>query len=186
MWNLPNFLTLLRIALIPVFVGVFYARWEYSHVVAAGIFAFAAITDWIDGYLARRMKLATSFGEFLDPVADKLIVTVALIMLVEVYESLILAIPTMVIIGREIIISALREWMSKLGSRNAVAVSFSGKVKTWVQMIAVVVLLVAKPEQVELVILGYVSIYVAAILTLWTMIGYLRQAWPQLSSGRDI
>ncbi len=181
MWNLPNLLTLLRIALIPVFVSVFYMSSEFSNIAAAAIFAFAAITDWIDGYVARRMGLATSFGEFLDPVADKLIVAVALIMLVEVHETLFIAIPAMIIIGREIVISALREWMSKVGSPNAVAVSFLGKIKTWAQMIAVVVLLVAEPGETELVLLGYFAICVAAILTVWTMVGYLIQALPHLN-----
>jgi CDP-diacylglycerol--glycerol-3-phosphate 3-phosphatidyltransferase len=185
MFNLPNVLTLSRIALIPVFVGVFYLEWRYSHMLAAGIFAFAAITDWVDGYLARRMGLVTPFGAFLDPVADKLIVTVALIMLVEVHGGLWLAVPAMVIIGREIIISALREWMSTLGSASTVAVSFLGKVKTWAQMIAVVVLLLAREDDWALIALGYVALYVAALLTLGTMISYLQQAWPQLRGGTD-
>ena len=179
MWNVPNVLTLLRIALIPVFVGVYYIDWQYSHVLAAAIFASAAITDWIDGYLARRMGLVTSFGAFLDPVADKLIVVVALIMLVETHGGVWLAVPAMVIIGREIVISALREWMSTIGSGKYVAVSFLGKVKTWAQMIAVVVLLLAQPEQRELFALGYLALYIAAVLTLWTMISYLQQAWPK-------
>ena len=181
MWNLPNLLTLLRIALIPVFVSVFYMPSEFSNIAAAAIFAFAAITDWIDGYVARRMGLATSFGEFLDPVADKLIVVVALIMLVEVHGTLLIAVPAMIIIGREIVISALREWMSKIGSPNVVAVSFAGKIKTWAQMIAVGVLLVAEPGETGLVLLGYLAIYVAAVLTISTMVSYLRQAMPHLS-----
>ena len=185
MWNLPNLLTLLRIALIPVFVSVFYLPSEFSNIAAAVIFALAAITDWIDGYVARRMGLATSFGEFLDPVADKLIVVVALIMLVEVHGTLIIAVPAMIIIGREIVISALREWMSKIGSPRAVAVSFAGKIKTWAQMIAVVVLLVAEPGGTGLVLLGYFAIYVAAVLTILTMIGYLRQALPHLNDHFD-
>ena len=185
MWNLPNLLTLLRIALIPVFVSVFYMSSEFSNIAAAGIFAFAAITDWIDGYVARRMGLATPFGEFLDPVADKLIVAVELIMLVEVHETLLIAIPAMIIIGREIVISALREWMSKVGSPNTVAVSFLGKIKTWAQMIAVVVLLVAEPGETELVLLGYFAISVAAILTVWTMVGYLMQALPYLNDHSE-
>ncbi len=185
MLNLPNLLTLMRIALIPVFVGVYYIDWHYSHILAAGIFAFAAITDWVDGYLARRMGLVTPFGAFLDPVADKLIVTVAFIMLVEVHEGLLLAVPAMVIIGREIIISALREWMSSLGSGSTVAVSFLGKVKTWAQMIAVVVLLLAREGDREFFALGYLALYVAALLTLWTMVIYLQQAWPQLRGVVD-
>ncbi len=185
MWNLPNILTLLRIALIPVFIVVYYLPWEWHHFASAAIFGLAALTDWVDGYLARKLKQVTPFGAFLDPVADKLIVVAALVLLLEVHASPWFALPVIVIIGREIVISALREWMSELGDRGSVAVSMMGKVKTWVQMIAVAILLLAKPDQELLTLVGFVTIYVAALLTLWSMVVYLIQAWPQLSAEAD-
>lgn len=185
MWNLPNILTLLRIALIPMFIVVYYLPWEWHHLASAAIFGIAALTDWVDGYLARKLNQMTAFGAFLDPVADKLIVAAALILLLEVHSTPWFALPALVIIGREIVISALREWMSELGSRGNVAVSMIGKVKTWVQMIAVVFLLLAKPEQTYLVTLGYIAIYAAAVLTLWSMLVYLRLAWPELTKVDD-
>jgi CDP-diacylglycerol--glycerol-3-phosphate 3-phosphatidyltransferase len=185
MWNLPNVLTLFRIVMIPVFIVVYYLPWEWHNFVAASIFAIAAITDWIDGYYARKMNLVTPFGAFLDPVADKLIVVAALVLLLEVHSTPWFALPTIVIIGREIVISALREWMAELGSGKSVAVSMMGKVKTWVQMVAIALLLLAKPDQQWLVIIGFIAIYAAAALTLWSMLYYLQQAWPQLSGQDD-
>ena len=185
MWNLPNILTLLRIALIPVFIVVYYLPWEWHHFASAAIFGLAALTDWVDGYLARKFNQVTPFGAFLDPVADKLIVVAALVLLLEVHASPWFALPVIVIIGREIVISALREWMSELGARGSVAVSMMGKIKTWVQMIAVAILLMAKPDQELLTLVGFVAIYVAALLTLWSMVVYLIQAWPQLSAEAD-
>ena len=184
MWNLPNLLTAMRIALIPVFVVVYYLPWEWHHIASAAIFTFAALTDWVDGYLARKMDLMTPFGAFLDPVADKLSDARALILLLEVHSEPWFALPVVIIIGREIVISALREWMAEIGSRGDVKVSMIGKVKTWVQMAAVVVLLIAKPDQPLLVWLGYVAIAAAAALTLWSMVLYLKMAWPQLKAGR--
>jgi len=180
MWNLPNRLTLLRIGMIPVFVVLYYLPWEWSHMASAAIFGVAAITDWVDGYLARRLGQETPFGAFLDPVADKLIVVVALVMLLEVHSSIWFALPTLVIIGREIIISALREWMAERGLRGEVAVSMIGKVKTWVQMAAIVLLLLATPEATILLVIGYIAIYVSAGLALWSMVVYLGQAWSQM------
>ena len=186
MWNLPNILTLLRIALIPVFIVVYYTTsWEWHNLAAAAIFGLAAATDWVDGYVARKYNLITAFGAFLDPVADKLIVVAAMVVLLEVHATAWFSIPAIVIIGREIVISALREWMSELGDRDSVAVSMMGKVKTWVQMIAVAILLLAQPEQELLTLVGFVAIYVAALLTLWSMVVYLIQAWPQLSAEAD-
>ncbi len=132
MWNLPNILTLMRIALIPVFIVVYYLPWEWHHFASAAIFGLAALTDWVDGYLARKFNQVTPFGAFLDPVADKLIVVAALVLLLEVHSTPWFALPAIVIIGREIVISALREWMSELGSRGSVAVSMMGKIKTLV------------------------------------------------------
>ncbi|MBT5002906.1 MAG: CDP-diacylglycerol--glycerol-3-phosphate 3-phosphatidyltransferase, partial [Porticoccaceae bacterium] len=141
MWNLPNILTLMRIAMIPVFIVVYYLPWEWHHFASAAIFGIAALTDWVDGYFARKLNMVTPFGAFLDPVADKLIVVAALVLLIEVHSSPWFSLPAIIIIGRELVISALREWMSELGSGQSVAVSTLGKVKTWFQMVAIAILL---------------------------------------------
>jgi CDP-diacylglycerol---glycerol-3-phosphate 3-phosphatidyltransferase len=185
MWNLPNTLTILRIALIPVFIVIYYTSWEWHNLIAAAIFGAAAATDWVDGYLARKYNKVTPFGAFLDPVADKLIVVAAIIVLLEVHATPWFAIPSIIIIGREIVISALREWMAATGHHGTVAVAMIGKVKTWVQMVAIAVLLAAKPENELLTTLGFVAIYIAAALTLWSMLHYLRAAWPHLSAPGD-
>ena len=132
--NLPNILTLSRIIMIPVFVVIFYLPVGWSYLVSAAIFGLAAATDWLDGYLARKLNQSTPFGAFLDPVADKLMVAVALAVLIEEHSAILLTIPATVIIGREIVISALREWMAEIGSRASVAVSYIGKIKTTAQM----------------------------------------------------
>ena len=177
--NIPNALTILRILLIPVLVVVFYLPFKSHLVVAAGIFAFAAVTDWFDGYLARRLGQMTAFGAFLDPVADKLMVAIALVLLVERHDTLLFTLAACVIIGREIVISALREWMAELGERTSVAVSFIGKVKTGFQMVAITGLLAIVPARDEswLLALCYLVLYAAAVLTLWSMFIYLRAAW---------
>ena len=170
MFNLPNSLTLLRVALIPLLVIVFYLPWQWSYLASAAIFGLAAITDWLDGYLARKLGQETNFGAFMDPVADKLIVAVALIILLERHATLIFAVPTMVIIGREIVISALREWMAELGKRTSVAVSYIGKVKTTLQMIAIIALLLFNPEMFPVFsVAAQILLYAAAVLTLWSM-----------------
>lgn len=173
--NIPNLLSLLRIAMIPVCVIIYYLPFDWAALGAAIVFVLAAITDWLDGYLARRLDQSTPFGAFLDPVADKLIVAVALVMLVAAYHSLWLTLPAMVIVGREIVISALREWMAELGNRSSVAVSRMGKVKTGVQMTAIALLLAAVPGS-GLGVIGLLLIWVAAGLTLWSMLVYLRAA----------
>lgn len=183
-WNIPNILTWLRILMIPLFVGVFYlpendmsqgARDFY----AALIFAFAAITDWLDGYLARALNQTSSFGAFLDPVADKLMVAAALIVLVEFDR--VGAVIALIIIGREIAISALREWMAGLGKSQSVAVAFLGKVKTAAQMVAILFLLYSQPVgMLDVKFIGTVLIYIAAFLTLLSMAYYLKAAWPQI------
>lgn len=183
--NIPNILTLLRIALIPVFVVIFYLPVEWSNLAATIVFATAAWTDWFDGYLARRMKLTSAFGAFLDPVADKLMVAVALVLLVDVnptsYAGFFLAAPAAVIIGREIVISALREWMAELGERAEVAVSVIGKIKTATQMLALVLLLYREPiGEFPIVETGFVFLYISAGLTLWSMVIYLRASWPAM------
>lgn len=183
--NIPNILTSLRILFVPVLIIVFYFfPLEWRYLASAIVFAIAGITDWLDGYLARKLGQLTPFGAFLDPVADKLLVAVALVLLVELHASPILAIPAIVIVGREIVVSALREWMAEYSNMRSVAVSYLGKIKTTFQMISIVFLLAGGPDLDSLVVLlGYVLLYAAAILTLWSMFQYLKLAWPDLSSG---
>ncbi|MGB0467882.1 MAG: CDP-diacylglycerol--glycerol-3-phosphate 3-phosphatidyltransferase [Pontibacterium sp.] len=178
--KIPNILTLLRIVLIPVFVLVYYLPYNWAAYAAASVFALAAVTDWFDGYLARRLNQQSPFGAFLDPVADKLMVAVALVMVVEIYASPLIAIPAAVIIGREIVISALREWMAELGKRASVAVSYVGKVKTALQMGAIFFLVLAVPGT-GMAWFAIVLLYLAAALTLWSMIEYLKAAWSDLT-----
>ncbi|MEQ8483615.1 MAG: CDP-diacylglycerol--glycerol-3-phosphate 3-phosphatidyltransferase [Pseudomonadales bacterium] len=182
--NLPNLLTLARILLIPFFVLVYIFPGPGTYVIAAALFGLAAFTDWLDGYLARRLQQTTPFGAFLDPVADKLIVVSALVVLVGHHANLWLTMPALIIVGREIVISALREWMAEMNRRGRVSVTWIGRVKTTFQMVAIVVLL-ANPPGLErpLVVLGYVLLYAAALLTLWSMLIYLKAAWPTLKSG---
>lgn len=184
-WNLPNSLTMARIILIPVFVGIFYAQPHYlsqhsANVLATAVFGLAAITDWLDGYYARKLKLTSAFGAFLDPVADKLMVAAALIVLVEFNR--VGALFAFIIIGREIAISALREWMASIGERGSVAVAMIGKIKTVMQMVAILFLLYYDPILgISTKIIGQISIYVAVILTLVSMVYYLKAAWPQMN-----
>ena len=144
-YNVPNLLTMLRLVLIPVFVLVYYLPYAWSHAASAGVFALAAVTDWLDGYLARRLDQTSAFGAFLDPVVDKLMVAVALVLLVQTHPTKLFAIPAAVIVGREIAISALREWMAGIGGRAKVAVSIIGKIKTTAQMLALLLLLWHNP-----------------------------------------
>lgn len=185
--NIPNILTGFRIVLIPVLVLVYYLPVAWSNVAACGVFLAAALTDYLDGYLARRLNQMTPFGAFLDPVADKIMVAVALVLLTEQYSSPWFAVPAAIIIGREIVISALREWMAELGKRTSVAVSFIGKVKTFVQMGALTLLLAFPNGSGVFSVLGLVALYVAAGLTLWSMVIYLNAAWPDLMkhAGND-
>lgn len=176
--NIPNILTLLRVALIPVLVVLAYLPYEWRYIASAMVFLVAAITDWFDGYLARKLNQSSAFGRFLDPVADKLMVAAALIILVQWHHDRVLVvISAIVIVSREITISALREWMAELGKRASVAVSFMGKLKTTMQMTAIAVLLVHHPL---LDPLGFLLLIVAAALTLWSMCIYLKAAWPVL------
>jgi cardiolipin synthase len=181
--NLPNLLTWLRIILIPVFVGIFYFEKSWvsipnQNLVATVIFTAAAITDWLDGWLARKLNQTSAFGAFLDPVADKLMVAAALITLVQLER--VDGVIALIIVGREITISALREWMAKIGEAKSVAVSFLGKIKTASQMIAIPLLLYHErigefsPQRV-----GTWLIYIAALLTLISMAYYLKMALPQ-------
>ncbi|MDO6681100.1 MULTISPECIES: CDP-diacylglycerol--glycerol-3-phosphate 3-phosphatidyltransferase [unclassified Oceanobacter] len=177
--NVPNMLTVGRIAMIPLMVVSYYWLGWGGKSWAAGLFALAAITDWFDGYLARKLNQATPLGAFLDPVADKLIVAAALMVLVEDYAVSWMTIPAMIIVGREIVISALREWMAELGKRANVAVSGLGKIKTALQMVSIIMLLASR-EHPMLEWMGIVLLYGAAVLTLWSMLIYLKAAWPQL------
>jgi CDP-diacylglycerol--glycerol-3-phosphate 3-phosphatidyltransferase/cardiolipin synthase len=186
--NLPNLVTFLRILLIPFIVGVYYLPDAWlapgtKNIVATAIFVFAAVTDWLDGYLARALDQMSAFGAFLDPVADKLIVVGSLIILLQLGR--VEALVALVIIGREIAISAMREWMAKIGQAKSVAVAFIGKVKTTSQMIAVPLLLYHDDLLgiVDCQWLGTILIYVAAVLTVVSMLYYLRQALPHATQA---
>ena len=182
MWNWPNILTFLRILIIPIFVLVFYLPLKSGHAITSILFALACATDWLDGFLARVLDQTTKLGAFLDPVADKLIVAVALVLLVGEKGLGLITIPAAIIIGREIVVSALREWMAEIGKRSSVAVSMMGKIKTAIQMVALVILLWYVPgnSALWLGLLGHLLIYLAAGLTLWSMLIYLRTVWPEL------
>lgn len=189
--TIPTLLTLFRIALIPVLVVVFYLPYSWTHIAAALIFALGALTDWLDGWIARRYRMYSAFGAFLDPVADKLMVTVALFLIVQAHPTPWMALWAAVIVGREIAVSALREWMAEVGQRARVKVAWIGKFKTVVQMVALVCLLYSvtpdKPQRPlpwlgePIFHLGDWLLAVAAILTLWSGFMYLRAAWPAMS-----
>ena len=179
--TIPNLLSLLRIGLIPCYVLLFYLPGVWSNIAAAAVFALAALTDWLDGYLARRLGQMSKLGAFLDPVADKLLVVVVLILLLQRDPQVWLALPVAIITGREITISALREWMAELGARQKVSVSFVGKFKTVCQMIAIILMTIREPlwGQPSYAI-GIVALYLAMAATLWSMYCYLSAAWPEL------
>lgn len=186
--TLPNLLTLARLASVPILVLVFFLPFKASPLIAAVIFAVAGITDAFDGYLARKMKLTSRFGAFIDPVADKLMVAVALMLLVHGHKTIWMTIPALVIISREILVSALREWMAEIGKRANVAVSAMGKIKTILQIVAITMLLYFPLEKGGMgeiifnwqVLLSYVLLYAATFLTLLSMYQYLRAAWKDL------
>ena len=192
-FNLPIFLTWLRIVLIPLVVGVLFfpdsSLAEHDrNLAAATIFVLAALTDWFDGYLARKLNQTSAFGAFLDPVADKLMVAVTLFLLVESHPSggwsgVLMAVTAAVIVGREISVSALREWMAEIGMRATIKVAFIGKLKTVMQMIALVVLIVQHEKEataLRLYHIGEVLLVIAGVLTIWSGFYYLRAAWPIL------
>jgi CDP-diacylglycerol--glycerol-3-phosphate 3-phosphatidyltransferase len=183
-FNLPNALTWFRILAVPLVVAVFYWPAPWARPAAGLLFAFAGITDYFDGYLARRMKLTSNFGAFLDPVADKLIVATALVLLVESDPRPLVAMPAAIVIGREITVSALREWMSQIGARARVAVSWFGKWKTAFQIFGISLMLYREPMFGQPVYeLGEWLLYAAVALTLWSMIDYLRAAWPAMRAN---
>jgi len=178
----PTVITLTRIALIPVLMLAFYLPVTWQNELAVGVFILAGITDWLDGWLARRTAQTSRFGAFLDPVADKLMVSIALIMIIAGDPHWPLVISAAIIIGREITVSALREWMAELGSRGLVAVGWLGKLKTTMQMIAIGFLLYAKPLfGLPVFAIGQVLLVIAAGLTLLSMAQYLRAAWPEIT-----
>ena len=188
--TVPTWLTLLRIVMIPVLVLVFYLPYKWTNFAAATIFALAAITDWLDGWIARRYHQYSAFGAFLDPVADKLMVAVALFLIVQGHPTPWMAFWAAVIVGREIAVSALREWMAEIGQRAKVRVALIGKIKTIAQMVALLCLLYSvTPGRTatheiwlgDLVFqIGYWTLAIAALLTLWSGIQYLHAAWPSL------
>lgn len=188
MLNIPNLLTLLRILLIPVLVVVYFLPVEKRELIVASIFVLAAITDWLDGFLARKLNATSALGAFLDPVADKLVVSSALVLLVSdsdvldrVFHPMPFAVAVCIIVGREITISALREWMAELGERGIISVGILGKVKTVFQMVSIGLLLYANPIMgLPIFRIGEIAFYFAAMLTLWSMSIYLKAAMPYL------
>ena len=184
--NFANFLTLLRIAAIPVVVVCFYSPFDYARPIAAVLFGLAAVTDIIDGWVARRFGQMSRFGEFLDPVADKLMVAIVLVMLVQAESGWFEDIIAMIIIGREITISALREWMATIGERANVKVDITGKIKTTLQMFGIA-FMVYQNDLFGLPIytIGFVLLVLAAVMTIWSMIVYLRAAWPFIATDQE-
>jgi len=175
-------LTCARMALIPAIVLAYYLPFKYGHLIAAVIFILAALTDFIDGYLARSWNQTTKLGAFLDPVADKLVIVVSLVLIVGQFGKAFVTIPAAVIVGREIVVSALREWMAEIGNRTSVAVGFVGKIKTTMQMLALILLILCRRQSSDwLKYIGVGLLYIAAILTLWSMIMYLKAAWRYLT-----
>ena len=188
-WNTPNILTTLRMALIPLLIVAYYLPYHWTHIAAAGVFLAAAATDWLDGYLARKLKQLSSFGAFLDPVADKLVVVAALVLLAAdgkiqdaVWEKHIFTTVIFIIIAREIAVSALREWMARAKETARVAVSMLGKLKTVAQMSAIALLLYREPIfGIPIFKVGETLLYLAATLTIASMFAYLKAAWPSLT-----
>jgi len=195
MFNWPNVLTIVRISVIPLLVIFYYLPVPWGHLAAAILFTIASVTDWLDGYLARYLKQTTKLGAFLDPVADKLMVSIALVLIVaeptfqfvslnaSVYTipTCVITIPAAIIVAREIIVSALREWMAEIGKRTSVAVSSLVKIKTTAQMFTLILLLYCdNTTSSTIIIISYVLLYVSAVLTIWSMLIYLKAAWAQL------
>ena len=190
MWTIPNQITLFRIILIPVFIVVFYLPVSWNHFGAFVVFWLASVSDALDGYLARKLNQSSAFGAFIDPVADKLMVVTALIIIVQDYQIWWISIPAIIMIAREIFISALREFMSSRGKRNEIAVSDMGKYKTFAQMLSLQGLIWHPDYDIPLILfdlpyeilmgLAYILFFVATILTIWSMLSYFKVAWPEL------
>ena len=184
--HLPNVLTVARIVAVPLIVALFYWKHPWSNPLAAAVFIAAALTDTLDGYLARRLNITTPLGEFLDPVADKLMVATALVLLVSHDTTPLIVITAIVIIGREITVSALREWMAQLGARGKVAVSGMGKLKTTLQMTGLSMMMFRNDLfRMPVYEIGVYLLVIAAVLTLWSMGSYMRAAWPELRRDRS-
>ncbi len=181
--HIPMALTWIRVGLVPVMAVIYLSPWHLGHAIAAVLFACASVSDWLDGALARHWQVTTAFGAFLDPVADKILVSTVLIALVHKQPQLWLAIPAMLIIGREIIISALREWMAQRGQSDKVAVHFSGKLKTAFQMGAMLLLLAFETGVVHNS--GIVLLNIAAGLSLYSLVGYFRSAWVAMNLDKQ-
>ncbi len=182
--NLPNILTWIRIAAIPVVVYCFFSSMDFARPIAGIVFGLAAITDVLDGYAARKLGQTSRFGEFLDPVADKLMVTVVLVLIVQSDPRIVIALIAMIIIGREITVSALREWMAGLGARQEIKVSVAGKVKTTLQMFGIAFMVYQQDLfGLELYEIGYILLLAAAGMTMWSMFVYLRAAWPSMQQN---
>ncbi|MDR2013091.1 MAG: CDP-diacylglycerol--glycerol-3-phosphate 3-phosphatidyltransferase [Rhodanobacter sp.] len=183
--TIPTVLTLFRILLLPVMVVVFYADFRGANIAAAAIFVTAAVTDWLDGWIARRYDMSSAFGAFLDPVADKLMVAITLFLLVQENPTPLMAVTSAIIVGREISISALREWMAEIGARATVRVATIGKIKTVMQIVAIVVLLYQHDLDSQIMFfLGETLLVIAAVLTIWSGLQYVRTAWPVLRKQR--
>ena len=179
--TIPTAITFFRMVLIPCFVIVFYLPIQHAQFYAAAIFFIAGLSDWLDGYLARVLKQESTFGAFLDPVADKLMVSVAIVLIVQSHPTIWIAIPSAIIISREITVSALREWMAELGERASVQVSMIGKIKTSAQMGAIFLIIIEEPiAEIPTLTVGITLYYIAAVLTLYSMFLYLKSAWPTI------
>jgi len=177
--NLANATTISRILLIPIIIWMYLSEIEFAYFWSALLFSIASLTDWLDGFLARRLSQASDFGAFFDPVADKLLVASILLLLLTVYPAILIAV--VVIVFRELLVSALREWAGARGQRDVVRVAFIGKLKTTAQMLAIITLLLNSPKSSEWVWLcGYWLINLAAVLSVWSMITYFRNAWEVL------
>ncbi|UAJ64791.1 CDP-diacylglycerol--glycerol-3-phosphate 3-phosphatidyltransferase [Candidatus Schneideria nysicola] len=173
--NIPIWLTLIRIVMIPFFVLAFYLPVEWSSIACVLLFGIAAITDWFDGFLARRWKQITRFGTFLDPVADKIMMAMAFTLVIEEFHSWWITLPSTFMIAREIIISALREWMAEIGKRDNISVSCIGKIKTSIQMFSAIALLYRSEKYI--ILIGTITLYIAALLALWSMWNYFHAVW---------
>ena len=192
-FNLATNLTILRVIVVPIVCLGYLTPFTWSHNVASILFVVGAVTDWLDGYIARNFNQSSLFGAFLDPIADKLMVTSVLVVLVYQLSTLWMVWPALIIIGREIIISALREWMAEIGNRTSVAVSWVGKVKTILQLVALGFLIWYQPGGFGFSIgkhswvyyTGLLLLYISVALTLWSMIMYLKIAWPDLTLSKE-
>jgi CDP-diacylglycerol---glycerol-3-phosphate 3-phosphatidyltransferase len=184
--NAANFVTCLRIGLIPVFIAVYYSSLEWNNAIACIIFSTACFSDFLDGYLARKYNQTSQFGAFLDPLADKLLVTVAIVLIASTYTTPLFIAPAAFMVAREVLISGLREWMATNNQRDIVAVAYIGKIKTSLQMLGIGFLLATTPDGPRwIVAMGYIQLYAATFFSFWSMMTYLKSAWPVLTSELD-